>query len=147
MAAQPALFNLIDFKPWLTLPRNVSGLVDKPMVDILVTRNRFVHTVSRPVAGEVDGKREVSHEEANQALDDFHDRLGDFVRRINQEVSTRILGRRTAPFPPFFIPSHVPRGITQDPSTDRPPRVGDAPLAAPPTAAGFPTTSSLWQTR
>ena len=78
------------------------------MVDILVTRNRFVHTVSRPVAGEVDGKREVSHEEANQALDDFHDRLGDFVRRINQEVSTRILGRRTAPFPPFFISNRAP---------------------------------------
>ena len=33
--------------------------------------------------------------------------------------STRILGRRTAPFPPFLIPSRVPHGFTQDPSTDR----------------------------
>ena len=27
-------------------------------------------------------------------------------------VSTRILGRRTAPFPPFLIPCRVPRGFT-----------------------------------
>ena len=27
-------------------------------------------------------------------------------------VSTRILGRRTAPFPPFLIPYRVPRGFT-----------------------------------
>ena len=34
------------------------------------------------------------------------------------QVSTRILGRRTAPFPPFLIPDRVPRGVTQDSSTD-----------------------------
>ena len=34
------------------------------------------------------------------------------------QVSTRILGRRTATFPPFLIPSRVPHGFTQDPSTD-----------------------------
>ena len=28
------------------------------------------------------------------------------------QVSTRILGRRTAPFPPFLIPHRVPRGCT-----------------------------------
>ena len=39
----------------------------------------------------------------------------------NSQVSTRILGRRTAPCPPFLIPTRVPRGFTQDPSTDRPP--------------------------
>ena len=34
-------------------------------------------------------------------------------------VSTRILGRRAAPFPPLLISYRVPRGFTQDPSTDR----------------------------
>ena len=34
------------------------------------------------------------------------------------EVSTRILGRRMAPFPPFLIPDRVPLGFTQDPSTE-----------------------------
>ena len=34
-------------------------------------------------------------------------------------MSTRILGRRTAPFTPFLIPSCVPHGFTQDPSTDQ----------------------------
>ena len=29
-----------------------------------------------------------------------------------EEVSTRILGRRTAPFPPFLIPYRVPHGFT-----------------------------------
>ena len=33
-------------------------------------------------------------------------------------ASTRISGRRTAPFPPSLIPNRVPRGSTQDPSTD-----------------------------
>ena len=28
------------------------------------------------------------------------------------QVSTRILGRRTAPFPPFLIPCRVPHGFT-----------------------------------
>ena len=27
-------------------------------------------------------------------------------------ISTRILGRRTAPFPPFLIPNCVPHGVT-----------------------------------
>ena len=31
--------------------------------------------------------------------------------------STRILGRRMAPFTPFLIPNRVPHGFTQDPST------------------------------
>ena len=31
------------------------------------------------------------------------------------QVSTRILGRRTAPFPPFLTPCRVPHGSTQDP--------------------------------
>ena len=35
-------------------------------------------------------------------------------------ASTRILGRRTAPFPPLLIPYSVPHGVTQDPSTDLP---------------------------
>ena len=34
------------------------------------------------------------------------------------EVSTRILGRRTAPFSHLLIPTRVPRGFTQAPSTD-----------------------------
>ena len=34
-------------------------------------------------------------------------------------MSTRILGRRTAPFTPFLIPNRVPHGFTQDPSTDK----------------------------
>ena len=34
-------------------------------------------------------------------------------------ASTRILGRPTAPFPPFRIPHRVPRGFTQYPGTDR----------------------------
>ena len=34
------------------------------------------------------------------------------------QVSSRILGRRTVPFPPFLIPYRVPHGFTQDPSTD-----------------------------
>ena len=39
--------------------------------------------------------------------------------RITLELSTRILGRRTAPFSPFPIPHRVPRGfLPQDPSTD-----------------------------
>ena len=38
-----------------------------------------------------------------------------------RKVSTRILGRCTAPFPPFLIPNRVPHGFTQDPSTDRRP--------------------------
>ena len=37
----------------------------------------------------------------------------------DRQVSTRILGRRTAPVPPFLIPNRVPHGFTQDPSTDR----------------------------
>ena len=41
---------------------------------------------------------------------------------LNAQVSTRILGRRTAPCPPFLIPTRVPRGFTQDPSTDCAPR-------------------------
>ena len=34
------------------------------------------------------------------------------------QVSTRILGSRTAPFIPFLFPYRVPHGFTQDPSTD-----------------------------
>ena len=43
--------------------------------------------------------------------------------RSSPLASTRILGRRTAPFPPFRIPHRAPRGFTQDPSTDRIPTV------------------------
>ena len=32
-------------------------------------------------------------------------------------LSTRILGRRTAPSAPFLIPNRAPHGFTQDPST------------------------------
>ena len=35
------------------------------------------------------------------------------------QFSTRILGRRTAPFSPFLIPDRVPRGFTLDPSRHR----------------------------
>ena len=38
---------------------------------------------------------------------------------VRGQISTRMLGRRTAPFPPFIIPYRVPHGLTQDPSTDR----------------------------
>ena len=38
--------------------------------------------------------------------------------KSSAQVSTRILGRRMAPFPLFLIPHHVPHGFTQDPSTD-----------------------------
>ena len=31
---------------------------------------------------------------------------------FEKDVSTRILGRRTAPFPPFLIPYRVPHGFT-----------------------------------
>ena len=40
-----------------------------------------------------------------------------FLRLL--QVSTSILGRHTAPFPPFLIQYRVPRGFAQDPSTDR----------------------------
>jgi len=33
------------------------------------------------------------------------------LRDRGRQVSTRILGRRMAPFPPFLIPSRVPRGL------------------------------------
>ena len=33
-------------------------------------------------------------------------------------ISTRILGRRTAPFPTFLITNRAPHGFTQDPSTN-----------------------------
>ena len=36
----------------------------------------------------------------------------------DRQVSTRILGRRTAPFPPYLIPNRVPHCFTQEPSTD-----------------------------
>ena len=44
-----------------------------------------------------------------------------FSRKLTatDEVSTRILGRRTAPLPPFLISKRVPHGFTQDPGTDR----------------------------
>ena len=35
--------------------------------------------------------------------------------RVADQVSTRILGRRTAPFPAFLVPNRVPHGFTQDP--------------------------------
>ena len=35
------------------------------------------------------------------------------------QVSTRILGRRMVPFVPLLVPCRVPRGFTQDPSTDK----------------------------
>ena len=35
-----------------------------------------------------------------------------FVNSAQAEVSTRILGRRTAPLPPFRIPNRVPHGFT-----------------------------------
>ena len=42
----------------------------------------------------------------------FGSRIADF------QVSTRILGRRTAPFPRFLNSNRVPHGFTQDPGTD-----------------------------
>ena len=44
-----------------------------------------------------------------------HDGLLDIARRSLQamsSVSTRILGRRTAPFAPFLFPYRVPHGFT-----------------------------------
>ena len=38
--------------------------------------------------------------------------------RSSPLASTRILGRRTATFPRFLISNRVPRGFTQEPSTD-----------------------------
>ena len=38
--------------------------------------------------------------------------------RFGSQVSTRILGRRAAPFQPSLSPYRVPRGFTQDPSTE-----------------------------
>ena len=44
-------------------------------------------------------------DEANQARRD--------TPRVNtKDAATRILGRRTAPFPPFLIPDRVPHGFT-----------------------------------
>ena len=40
-------------------------------------------------------------------------------RSVTLQVSTRILGGRTAPFPPFLIPNRVPRGLTLKPRTVR----------------------------
>ena len=39
------------------------------------------------------------------------DTLAEHVRVPRRRASTRILGRRTAPFPPFLIPSRVPHGF------------------------------------
>ena len=44
-----------------------------------------------------------------------------------QKASTRILGRRTAPVPPFLIYNRVPYGFTQDPGTGRVGVVPNAP--------------------
>ena len=41
-----------------------------------------------------------------------------FSSRIMTPASTRKLGRRMAPVPPFLIPYRIPHGFTQDPSTD-----------------------------
>ena len=38
------------------------------------------------------------------------DVIGDVIG-TNPIISTRILGRRTAPFPPFLIPSRIPHGF------------------------------------
>ena len=35
-----------------------------------------------------------------------------YTRGDGQQVSTRILGRRMAPLPPFLVPCCVPRGFT-----------------------------------
>ena len=72
------------------------------------------------------------------------------------QVSTRILGRRTAPSPPFLIPNRVPHGFTQDPSTDlgllagerrlRTPRAGppDAHRARPAVASRRSCAAYTW---
>ena len=44
---------------------------------------------------------------------------GGNIYSQSPQVSTRILGRRTAPFPPFLISNRVPHGLSQDSSTDR----------------------------
>ena len=44
-------------------------------------------------------------------------RLEVLRARLGSQVSTRISGRRTAPFTPFLISNRVPHGSTQDPST------------------------------
>ena len=40
------------------------------------------------------------------------------MRQYNHVISTRILGRRKAPFPASRITYHVKHGFAQDPSTD-----------------------------
>ena len=46
------------------------------------------------------------------------DALGSYEARPAPH-STRILGRRMAPFSPFRIHHRAPHGLTQDPSTDQ----------------------------
>ena len=61
------------------------------------------------------------------------------------KVSTRILGRRTAPYPPFLVPYRVPYGFTRDPSTDpkilMPSRLLKRPCGS--AAAAFSTSSPV----
>ena len=52
---------------------------------------------------------------ASWAIVAFTKHCGNGIRI--DEVSTRILGRRTAPFHTFPYTSRVPHGVTQDPST------------------------------
>ena len=44
----------------------------------------------------------------------IRDSLEELLQLVAEaiKVSTRILGRRTAPYPPFLIPYRVPRGFT-----------------------------------
>ena len=43
----------------------------------------------------------------------------DEGRGARRTTSTSILGRRTVPCSPVFIPNSIPHGFTQDPSTDQ----------------------------
>ena len=46
------------------------------------------------------------------AVFDFLAMLLRHVVLSAEQVSTRILGRRAAPFPPFLVPNRAPHGVT-----------------------------------
>ena len=77
------------------------------------------HPVRMCAAGAHAEGMQALRPQALQLENDFNFLLSTMVPE-HAQVSTRILGRRTAPFPPFLIDNRVPRGFYQDPinSTD-----------------------------
>ena len=71
--------------------------------------------IKQRAGGRSEGASEFASAEWGLSLACLYAGAGPGGRRVLlQAVSTRILGRRTAPFPPFLIPNRVPHGFTQD---------------------------------